>query len=459
MSARAPFGALLLLVLFCLATPVSAFEIERVISPGGIEAWLVEERTVPVIVMEAAWEGGTATDTTEKAGTANMAASLLGEGAGDLPSQAFQARLDDIAAQMSFSVDDDYFNASLKTLAEARDEAFELFALAISDPRFDDDAVERLRAQLGVAVARNRQSPEWLAADAWYRAALGDHPYALNRQGTPESLPRISRDDLSGYVKNVLARDNLKIAVVGPISADELGMLLDRTFGALPAEAGLPEIPAVEIATGAQTIVIERDFPQSVVIFGAQGLARDDPDFIPAFMMNHILGGGGFSSRLMEEVREKRGLAYSVGTSLSPRRNAAMIIGQVATRNERVGQSLSIIRDELRRMAEAGVSADELADARTFLTGSYPLRFTSNSSIANQLIGIQIENLGIDYVDRRNGLIEAVTQDDIARVARRLLRADDLVVTIVGRPNLAPAPEGLPETGDMAPVAAPGRQH
>lgn len=458
MTARALFGILLAAILF-LATPLSAFEIERVVSPGGIEAWLVEERTVPVIVMEAAWEGGTVTDTAEKAGTANMAASLLGEGAGDLPSQAFQARLDDIAAQMSFSVDNDYFNASLKTLAEARDEAFALFALAIVEPRFDDDAVERIRAQIGVAVARNRQSPDWLAADAWYRAALGGHPYALNRQGTPETLPRISRDDLIGYTKNVLARNNLKISVVGPISAGELGTLLDKTFGALPAEAVLPEIPVVEVASGAQTIVVERDFPQSVVIFGAQGMARDDPDFIPAFMMNYILGGGSFSSRLMEEVREKRGLAYSVGTSLSPLKKAAMMFGQVATRNERVGQSLSIIRGELRRMAEDGVSPAELADAKTYLTGSYPLRFTSNSAIANQLMGIQTENLGIDYVERRNGLIEDVTQEDIARVARRLLRADDLVVVIVGRPNLSPTVEGLPETGDMAPPAAPGRQH
>jgi len=458
MIRRALPGVLLACLFF--ATPLVAFEIERVVSPGGIEAWLVEEHTVPVIVMEVAWEGGTATDTAEKAGTANMAASLLGEGAGDLPSQAFRARLDDIAAQLSFSVDNDYFNASLKTLAEKRDEAFSLFALALSEPRFDDDAVERIRAQIGVAVARNRQSPDWLAADAWYRAALGGHPYALNRHGTPQSLPRISRDDLVDYTQNVLARDNMKIAVVGPISAVELGELLDETFGALKAETARPEIPTIEIPAGTQTVVVERDFPQSVVIFGSQGMARDDPDFIPAFMMNYILGGGGFSSRLMTEVREKRGLAYSVGTSLSPLKSAAMIFGQVATRNERVGQSLAIIRDELRRMAEDGVTAEELADAKTYLTGSYPLRFTSNSSIANQLIGIQTENLGIDYVERRNGLVEAVTREDIARVARRLLRADDLVIAIVGRPNLSPVVEGLPETGDMAPPPdTPGRQH
>ena len=454
----APFGAFLFAILF-LATPLSAFEIERVVSPGGIEAWLVEEHTVPVIVMEVAWEGGTATDTAEKAGTANMAASLLGEGAGDLPSQAFGARLDDIAAQLSFSVDNDYLNASLKTLAEARDEAFSLFALAIAEPRFDEDAIERIRAQIGVAVARNRQSPDWLAADAWYRAALGGHPYALNRHGTLESVPRITRDDMTGYVKNIMARGNMKIAVVGPISAEELGLLLDRTFGGLPADAVLPDIPAVEVASGAQTLVVERDFPQSVVIFGTQGIARDDPDFIPAFMMNHILGSGSFSSRLMEEVREKRGLAYSVGTSLSPLKKAAMMFGQVATRNERVGQSLAIIRGEIRRMAEEGVSAEELADAKTYLTGSCPLRFTSNSSIANQLIGIQTENLGIDYVNRRNGLIEEVTQEDIARVARRLLRADDLIVAIVGRPNLSPVVEGLPEAGDMLPSAEPARRH
>ena len=438
---------------FCLVAvlPARAMDIERVVSPGGIEAWLVQEDSVPVVVMEVAWKGGSATDPEGKTGLAHMVSGLLDEGAGELGSAEFQMRMQDIAARMSFSADSDYFNGTLTTLANHREEAFELFAMAISAPRFDEDAVERIRGQIATSIARNRQSPDWIASNGWYKAAFGDHPYARDGDGTPESIAAIARDDLVAYTKKALARDNLKIAVVGPVTPSELRALLDRTFGALPQEAEVPEIPRVEVKKDGEVTVVVRDFPQSVVMFGLQGVAREDPDFIPAYVMNYVLGGGSFSSRLTEEVREKRGLAYSIGTYLYPMDSAAMLLGQVGTKNERVGQTLSLIRKEMARMAKEGVTADQLDDAKTYLTGSYPLRFISNRSIANQLLGIQIAGYGIDYVDNRNALIEAVTREDVARVARRLLKPDELLVTIVGKPNLSPEPEGLPATDDMAP--------
>lgn len=443
---------------FCVfaALPARAMHIERVVSPGGIEAWLVQEDSVPVVVMEVAWKGGSATDPEGKTGLANMVSGLLDEGAGELGSAEFQMRLQDISARMSFSADSDYFNGTLTTLANHREEAFELFTKAISEPRFDADAVERIRGQIATSVARNRQSPDWIASNAWYKAAFGDHPYARNGEGTPESIAAIGRDDLVAYAKKALARDNLKIAVVGPVTPSELRVLLDRTFGSLPQQTQIAGMSKVEVKKDGEVTVVVRDFPQSVVIFGLEGVAREDTDFIPAYVMNYILGGGSFSSRLTEEVREKRGLAYSIGTYLYPMDSAAMLLGQVGTKNERVGQTLSLIRKEMARMAEEGVTADQLDDAKTYLTGSYPLRFTSNSSIANQLLGIQLAGYGIEYVDNRNALIEAVTQEDVARVARRLLKPDELLVTIVGKPNLSPEPEGLPVTDDMAPPPASG---
>lgn len=452
--ARAAVAALC----FCFVAvlPVRAMDIERVVSPGGIEAWLVQEDSVPVVVMEAAWKGGSAADPEDKTGLAHMVSGLLDEGAGELGSAEFQIRMQDIAARMSFSADGDYFNGTLTTLANHREEAFELFAMAISEPRFDEDAVERIRRQIATSIARNRQSPDWIASNGWYKAAFGDHPYARDGEGTPESIAAIERDDLVAYTKKALARDNLKIAVVGPVTPSELRALLDRTFGALPQEAEVPEIPGVEVKKDGEVTVVVRDFPQSVVMFGLEGVAREDPDFIPAYVMNYILGGGSFSSRLTEEVREKRGLAYSISTSLYPMDSAAMLLGQVGTKNERVGQTLSLIRQEMARMAEEGVTAGQLDDAKTYLTGSYPLRFTSNRSIASQLLGIQIAGYGIDYVDSRNALIEAVTREDVARVAKRLLRPDDLLVTIVGKPNLSSEPEGLPATDDMAPPPGGG---
>lgn len=443
--------AVVLLALLAFAAPAAAMKIERVVSPGGIEAWLVEEDQVPVIVMQVAWQGGSAYDPKGKEGLANMVSALLDEGAGDMDSQTFQKKLDDIAAQLSFSEGRDTFSGSLKTLADKRDEAFALFAAAVTQPRFDKDPVERIRGQIAVRLARNLEDPNWIASNAWNHAAYGDHPYAHPRDGMPESLARITRQDLMAFTQNVFARDNMKISVVGPIKPDELGKLLDSTFGSLPEVADMSEIPEVSMPDKAQTIVIKRDFPQSVALFGMEGIKRDDPDFIPAFVMNYVLGGGGFSSRLTEEVREKRGLAYSVGTNLNPLDHAASIVGSVGTQNARMGQSLSVIKTELARMAQSGLSEKELEDAKTFLTGSYPLRFASNDDIAGQLLGIQLEDLGIDYVDRRNGLIEAVTREDTARVAKRLLKPDNMLVTIVGQPDLSVKPEGMAPDPAMIP--------
>ncbi|HEY4342893.1 MAG TPA: pitrilysin family protein [Parvibaculum sp.] len=451
---------------FALATlaamPAQAMKIERVVSPGGIEAWLVEEYEVPVIVTHVSWAGGSASDPATKLGLANMVSGLLDEGAGDMTSAAYQERLQSSGAILSYSEDRDYFNARLKTLAENRDEAFSLLQVALTKPRFDADAVERIRAQLSSIIARNAQDPDWLASQAWFKAAYGAHPYARPSDGTQQSIARITQADLHAYVSRTFARDNMKIGVVGPIKPAELGALLDKTFGALPAHAKLAHVPDVKVAARAKTVIVKQPFPQSVVIFGSEGLKRADPDFVPAFVMNYMLGGGGFSSRLTEEVREKRGLAYSVSSYLYPLRHAAMLLGDVGTKNASVGVSLALIRKEFERMAASGVTDKELEGAKTYLTGSYPLRFDSNGKIASELVAIQQENLGLDYIDRRNGLIDAVTKDDIARTAKRLLKAKSLVVAVVGEPNMSKtAPPGAAEPMPAAPSGpsegAPGR--
>jgi zinc protease len=448
------FAFALIALVTLAAAPAQAMKIERVVSPGGIEAWLVQENEVPVIVMKLAFEGGSSQDPKDKAGLANMVSGLLDEGAGDLDSEAYQKRLEASAASLSFSDDRDDFTVSLKTLADKRDEAFALLGLALTKPRFDAEAVERIRAQIASIVTRNLEDPNWIASQAWFHAALGNHPYAMPAEGTPQSIARITRGDLVAYTKNIFARDRMKIAVVGPISPEELGTLLDRTFGALPAKAKLRPVPDVKVRGKPTTVVTKRPFPQSVVVFGAQGLKRRDPDFIPAFVMNYVLGGGGFSARLTEEVREKRGLAYSVTTNLYPMRHAALLLGGVGTKNASVGVSLELIRREFARMAEGGVTDEELADAKTYLTGSYPLRFDSNSKIAGQLLSIQQDNLGIDYIDRRNALVDAVTKADIARVAKRLLKSDSLIVSVVGEPDMTQKP--IPPAGAPAAAAPSG---
>ncbi len=437
--ALGPLGGLAVLAVLTMAMAwpqsAAAISIEKVTSPGGLTAWLVRETSVPVISFSFAFRAGAAMDPKGKSGLAEMVASTLDEGAGDLESQAFQGALEDIAASLRFSAGQDRFRGNLRTLSANRDQAFRLLQLAMTSPRFDAEPVERIRAQLIAGLRRDAQNPNWIAGNAWSTAAFPDHPYGRTAEGTPDTIAAITPDDLRGFVARHMARDNLVIAAVGDITADELARRLDQVFGALPVKAAPAAVAETTPAARGRTIVITRKIPPSVVVFGHAGIKRKDPDWYAAYVMFRILGGGGFSSRLTEEVREKRGLAYSVYAYLNPFDHAGLIMGRVASANARVGKSLEIIRAEWRRMAENGVTETEFAAAKTYINGSFPLRLDSSRRIANILIGVQLNRLGIDYLDRRAGLMNAVTMDDIRRVARRLLKPDDLTVVVVGDPE------------------------
>jgi zinc protease len=416
------------------AGEVSGMKIERVVSPGGIEAWLVESHANPLIAMRFAFRGGASQDDSGKEGLAYFISAMMDEGAGDLDAVAFQEREQGLAMRMDFDASRDVMLGNVQTLTANQDAVFDLVRLALSTPRFDKDAVERVRAQILAGLKFDENDPETVASLAWDKLAFPSHPYGRPVKGSTASIASISPQDLRSYSDRVFARDKLVISVVGDIDAAALGRALDHIFGALPAKAVLAPVADANPPLGPSQQIIEMDVPQSVAQFGHRGIARKDDDFIPAYVLNYIIGGGGFSSRLMEEVREKRGLAYSVHSNLFPFQHGAVFVGNVATKNEAVGQSLAVIEDELRRLAEQGPTAEELESAKSYLTGAYALRFESSSSIANQLLWIQIEDLGIDYVNHRNELIEAVSLEDIKRVAKRLFEADRLITTIVGKP-------------------------
>jgi zinc protease len=426
-----------------LTTASSAFgaaKIERVVTPSGIEIWHVRDDTLPMVSMEIAFEGGAAQDPADKPGVANMVASLLDEGAGDLDAQAYQQRLEARAINISFSAHRDSLRGSLKALVEHREQAFDLLRLALNEPRFDADAVERIRIGILAGLRRRATNPSDIAGDRWYARAFPNHPYGRPERGTLDTVPQITVDDLRAYHRDTTARTNLKIATIGAIDATEIAALVEKTFAALPARPKLVPVPDVAPQGGGEQEVVHLDVPQTVITFGGAGLKRADPDFIPAFVLNHILGGGSFSSRLYREIREKRGLAYSVYSYLNPLDRAGLFMGGVSTRNDRAAESLNLILEQIRKIAESGPTADELAKAKSYLIGSYPLRFDTSGKIAGQLLEIQLENLGIDYIDRRNGLVEAVSREDVQRAAKRFLADARLLVTLVGRPDPLPVP-------------------
>ena len=415
-----------------------AMKIQTVKSPGGIEAWLVEEHSVPLFALHFAFDGGSSQDPDGMPGVAHFLTAMLDEGAGDLTAPQFQEQMEEFILRMGFDAGRDNFFGTFQALSENREKATDLLALALTKPRLEDAAAQRIQKQLLASLSSESKSPDSVAAKEWSALAFPGHPYGRPTKGTPDTVAKIGRADLLAYHKRVFARDTLKVAVVGDVDAKQLAAILDKVFGALPAKAELVPVAAIAPVAG-QTKIIDMNVPQSVVQFGMKAVQRKDKDFNATFILNHILGGGGFSSRLMEEVREKRGLAYSVYSYVHPLSKTSIFGGGVATKNESVNQSLDVIRAELKRMAEQGPTQAELDGAKSYLTGSYALRFDTSPKIAGQLLAIQLEELGLDYIDNRNKQIEAVGMDDVKRVAKQLLQPDNLIVTVVGRPGGAPA--------------------
>jgi zinc protease len=431
---RSVAAAALALLALAAVPPAHAMTIEKIVSPSGIPAWLVREHSTPLVAMNFAFHGGSAQDEADKAGTANLAADLLDEGAGNLDSATYHKRLEDHAIDVGFQVGRDYFHGTLRTLNEHRDEAFDLLGLALSTPRFDADAVERVRGQMMAVLKRETTSPNSLASRLWWRTAFPNHPYGRDSDGTLETVPHIAATDLHEYVRRVFARDTLTLSIVGDVDAETAGKLIDRAFAALPQKGDLKPIAAAVPQGIGRRIVVPVDVPQAVVTFGGNGIERHDPDFMAAYIVNHILGGGSFSSRLYREVREKRGLAYGVSDNLVWFRRAAVVLGGTATRADRTADALSIIENETKRMADSGPTAEELAAAKSYLKGAYALSLDSSNKIAAQLTQIQLDNLGMDYIQRRDKLIESVTMEDAKRVAKRLY-GGGMLVTVAGKPK------------------------
>lgn len=427
---RAVFAAMVL-----LAAPVRAeIAIQEVTSPGGITAWLVEDHNIPFTALEIQFKGGSSLEAPDKRGVVNLMTATLEEGAGEMDSKGFAEARDALAAGISFKSNADSVGVSAKFLTENRDQAVELMREALVNPRFDQDAVDRVREQVLSNLRANEKDPGTLASEKFDALAFGDHPYATTADGTIETVSKLTRDDVVAAHKAALARDRVYVAASGDITAEELGKLLDHLLGDLPATGAPQPVTAPWLLPPGVTVV---DFPtpQSTVFFGELGIPRDDPDFFPAFILNEVIGGGRFTARLMTEVREKRGLTYGIGTYLVNMEHADMLLGQFSASNDKVAEAIKVVREEWGRLVSEGVTPEELEATKTYLTGSYPLRFDGNGPIASILVGMQMDAMPIDYVTTRNAKIDAVTMEDIKRVAARLFKPEALHFVVVGQPE------------------------
>jgi zinc protease len=413
-------------------------DVQTVTSPGGIEAWLVEDYTVPMFALRFAFKGGASQDPVGKEGLTNFVALMLEQGAGDFTTAEFEQQIHDLAIRVGFRPEFDAVTGSIEALNEMRNAAAQLVSLVLTRPRFDAETIERVRRHLLSFHGDEARAPLAVAEAQWNAVAFAGHPYARKVYGSEASVNEITADDLRTYHKCVFAKERLKVVAAGDITVDELGELLDRLFGDLPASADLVEIPKVSPVAGGRLRVAEMDVPQSIVTFGVGAVPYGSADYIPAYVLSHIVGGHGISSRLVGELRRKRGLVFSAVTWLHRRQHAAVFRGRMATRNDMVGKALDVLRQEMQKMADGDLSQAELDDAKSCLIGSYPLAFGSNSKIATQLLGHAMDGFGPGFLENRKDLIAAVTLEDLKGVAKHMLNPENLIISIVGTPALQP---------------------
>lgn len=430
---RSRLGALALAVALLLPFAAQA-EVKEVISRGGVRAWLVEDHTLPLITMSFAFEGGSALDPAGKEGRATLLASLLDEGAGELDSRAFQQAMAERSIAIGFSADEDTLSGQLRVLSREQVNAFALLRLALHSPRFDKDAIDRMRDALVAQRQYGLSDPNWVASQAFEQVALSTHPYGRPAGGTVASLGAITRDDLVAAVPQHLVKNRLRVAVVGDITPSALATALDQLFADLPVGAETISLPPLAVGGAGQTILVERDQPQTILLAGLPGIKREDPDWFAALTMNYVLGGD-FQSRLMSEIRIKRGLTYGISTALVPYKAGGVFYTMASASNEKVAELLTRLREEMNRLVKDGVTDTELSEAKTYLTGAFALRFNSSAGIANVLLEVQRLGLTPAYLDERAGLIDAVSSADVARLAERLVKPDELTTILVGRPD------------------------
>ena len=412
-----------------------AEHVQKVITPGGLTAWLVESYAVPLVALEFALRGGASQDPVDKPGVATLLAGMLDEGAGPFDARGFHRAIEDQAIHLGFGADRDSLSGHLQTLSRNMDKAFELLKLALTQARLDAHDVTRVRSQLVAELKRDANDPDAMAARAFREAAFPNHPYGRPVRGELTTIDTLVREDIIALRERLFSSKDLKIAVVGAIDASTLSTMLDDVFGAFAKTNDLIAIPPIRVNNVGVRKITDVDVPQSTIRFGRPGVTKHDPDYFAVVVANHILGGGTFTARLFHEVREKRGMAYSVYSQLNEYDQCPMLIGAAATKNERAGEALKIIEEEVRRFADHGPTEDELDKAKKYLIGSYALRFDTSTKIASQLVNLQLDGFDAAYLDTRNDRIAAVTLTDCQRAAKKLLGDGGLLVSVAGQPE------------------------
>lgn len=408
--------------------------IQQFVTPGGISVWLVEEPSIPILSLRMAWQVGTTSDPDDQIGLTNAMVYQMNEGAGDLDSQAFFKRMEELNMSFGCSAGREATFCNASMLTENADEAFELITLAYAEPRFDEGPWERFVREQEVSLKTRETNPRYLAGEALEEVLWPDHPFA--RDFTAESLEALSAEAAKAHKDKIMSRSGMLVTAVGAISPQDLAPLIDAAAAGLPETGVEVEIPQVTLAEPvSDPITVSLEQPQSLVTFTGPAMRQDDQDFYTAVVLNYTFGGGGFESRLMEDLRVARGLTYGIYSRVSSGEYAQTWGGSGSTNNDSVVEFIEGIKENMTLMVAEGMTEKELADAKSYLIGSYPLGFDSNAKIAGNMMGLRLDDLPVDFWDKRNAMVEAVTLEDVNRVAREYLKPENFTFIAVGQPQ------------------------
>jgi zinc protease len=424
-----------IIAICCLfASHASAGRIaEREVLKNGVTLLHSEKKTLPIIKVIVAIKAGSIVEPSAKAGLANLTADLLNEGTARRSAKEISDAIEFVGGSLNTSGGADYVTVSLSVLKKDMDLGFDLLSDVILNPSFSDEEIKRRKAVIKSSIIQQKEDPGTVASKAFSKAVFGEHPYGWPTEGTEDSLETITRQDILDFHRTYYLPNNAIMAVVGDINNSELKAIIEKYFSRWKQnEITAPRLPVPSPGQGRKVIKINKDITQANIMLGHLGITRDNPDFYAVIVMNYIFGGGGFASRLMDNIRDNKGLSYDVHSSFSANKYSGSFMAGLQTKNVSANAAIEEIIREMNRIMTEPVSDKELDDAKSYLTGSFPLRIDTNNKIAALLISIEYNNLGLDYADNYKTFIEAVTKDDVLRVARKYLNTKDYVLVIVG---------------------------
>ena len=411
---------------------------KRIILDNGMVLLLSEKHEIPMVTINMALRAGSTSVPAGKPGLASITASLLTQGTTRRSANQIQQKIDFIGGSLSTGGGEDFASASLRVLKKDIRTGLDLLSDVLLNPVFDQKEIDRKVKETLAELRRQKEEPNIVAGQAFAKAVFGDHPYGRTNDDVASYLPKLTRQDIVDFYSARYTPENSIIAVVGDVSEKEIVALLNEYFKPwrrrgtpLPALAPPPEIEKTVVQK------IDKDVAQANIDMGHVGISRENPDFYAVMVMNYILGGGGFSSRLMDNIRDNKGLAYDVHSGFAAQKEPGAFTVAIQTKNESANDVIAETLKEIRRIQEEPVTEKELADAKAYLSGSFPLRMDTSAKIAGMLTSIEIYHLGLDYPQKYLSMIKGITRDDVQRVANKYLHPDKMVIVVVANQEKA----------------------